>query len=149
MDNSSGTAQYTTDCSYTVRSARLRSSVPLLEPGTPRFLVVCKNRINHTRVATNTRPTECPTQPRRMIDASRVYTFILTTKCIQSWASFRAISCAKNRTRADPTSLNTSNGNSIRSSARTGDTCFLLKQDAEKWKNPGVSMAPLQQPIRT
>ena len=88
-----------------VRSARLRSSVPLLEPGTPRLLVVQKKRINHSRVATNTRPTECPTQPRRMIDASRVYTFILTTKCIQNWASFKAISCAKNRTRADSTSL--------------------------------------------
>ncbi len=28
---------------YIVRSARLHSSVPLLEPGTPRFLVVYKN----------------------------------------------------------------------------------------------------------
>ena len=111
---------------YSVRSARLRSSVPLLEPGTPRFFGGMQKRINHSRVATNTRPTECPTQPRRMIDASRVYTFILTTKCIQNWASFRAISCAKNRTRADSTSLNTSDSNSIRSSARTGDTCSLL-----------------------
>ncbi len=90
---------------YRVRSTRLHSSVPLLEPGTPRLLVVCNKRINHSRVATNTRPTECPTQPRRMIDASRVYTFILTTKCIQNWAYFKAISCAKNRTRADSTSL--------------------------------------------
>ena len=93
-----------------------------------------QKRINHSRVATNTRPTECPTQPRRMIDASRVYTFILTTKCIQNWASFRAISCAKNRTRADSNFPNTSDSNSIRSSARTGDTCSLLKHDAEKRK---------------
>ena len=114
-----------------VRSARLCSSVPLLEPGTPRLLVVCKKRINHSRVATNTRPTECPTQPRRMIDASRVYTFILTTKCIQNWASFKAISCAKNRTRADSTSLYTSDSNSIRSSARTGDTVLYSAVDAE------------------
>jgi hypothetical protein len=28
---------------YSVRSTRLHSSVPLLEPGTPRLLVVCKN----------------------------------------------------------------------------------------------------------
>jgi hypothetical protein len=61
---------------YSVRSARLCSSVPLLEPGTPRFSGGMQKRINHTRVATNTRPTKCPTQPRRMIDASRGYTFI-------------------------------------------------------------------------
>ena len=31
----------------------------------------------YSRVEQFTRPTECPTQPRRMIDANRVYTFIL------------------------------------------------------------------------
>jgi hypothetical protein len=115
---------------------------PYLSPGPLDFWWYAKKRKNHSRVATNTRTTECPTQPRRMIDASRVYTFILTTKCIQNWASFRAISCAKNRTRADLTSLNTSDSNSIRSSARTGDTCSLLagrctvlySVDAEKRK---------------
>ncbi len=126
----------------------MRSSVPLLEPGTPRLLVVCKKRINHSRVATNTRPTECPTQPRRMIDASRVYTFILTTKCIQNWASFRAIRCAQNRTRADSTSLNTSDSNSIRSSARTAILVLYSNTMLKNGKNPGVSMAPLQQPTR-
>ena len=33
---------------------------PYLSPGPLDFLVVCKKRINHSRVATNTRPTECP-----------------------------------------------------------------------------------------
>ena len=106
-------------------------ALPCSSPGPLDFWWYAKKRINHSRVATNTRPTECPTQPRRMTDASRVYTFILTTKCIQNWASFRAISCAKNRTRADSNFPNTSDSNSIRSSARTGDTCSLLKHDAE------------------
>jgi hypothetical protein len=68
---------------YIVRPTRLYSSVPQLETGTPKLFGVAQKRINHWRVAFNTRPTECPTRPRRMIDASRVYTFILTTKCIQ------------------------------------------------------------------
>jgi hypothetical protein len=61
---------------YAVRSTRLYSSVPQLETGTPKLFGVAQKRINHWRVAFNTRPTKCPTQPRRMIDASRVYTFI-------------------------------------------------------------------------
>ncbi len=61
---------------YTVRPTRLYSSVPQLETGTPKLFGVAQKLINHWRVAFNTRPTECPTQPRRMIDASRVYTFI-------------------------------------------------------------------------
>ena len=61
---------------YIVRPTRLYSSVPQLETGTPKLFGVAQKRINHSRVAFNTRPTECPTRPRRMIDASRVYTFI-------------------------------------------------------------------------
>ncbi len=48
---------------------------PNLRPG-PLNCWWYTKRINHSRVAFNTRPTECPTQPWRMIDASRVYTFI-------------------------------------------------------------------------
>ncbi len=43
---------------YSVRSTRTRSSVPLLEPGSPRFFGGMQKRINHSRVAINTRPTD-------------------------------------------------------------------------------------------
>ena len=61
---------------YTVRPTRSCSSVPKLETGTPKLLAWHRKSKNYSRVEFITRPTECPTQPRRMIDASRVYTFI-------------------------------------------------------------------------
>ncbi len=61
---------------YTVRPTRSCSSVPKLETGTPKLLARHRKSKNYSRVEFITRPTECPTQPRRMIDASRVYTFI-------------------------------------------------------------------------
>ncbi len=56
---------------YTVRPTRLYSSVPQPETGTPKLFLAWhqKKSKNYSRV-------ECPTQPRRMIHASRVYTFI-------------------------------------------------------------------------
>ena len=61
---------------YSVRPARSCSSVPKLETGTPKCRTCHRKSKNYSRVEFITRPTECPTQPRRMIDASRVYTFI-------------------------------------------------------------------------
>ncbi len=61
---------------YTVRPTRSCSSVPKLETGTPKLSARHRKSKNYSRVEFITRPTECPTQPRRMIDASRVYTFI-------------------------------------------------------------------------
>ncbi len=60
-----------------VRPTRLYSSVPKPETGTPKLFWRGTERVKITRESnSNTRPTECPTRPRRMIDASRVYTFI-------------------------------------------------------------------------
>jgi hypothetical protein len=61
---------------YSVRPTRSCSSVPKLETGTPKLLAWHRKSKNYSRVEFITRPTECPTQPRRMIDANRVYTFI-------------------------------------------------------------------------
>jgi hypothetical protein len=58
---------------YIVRSTRTRSSVPLLEPGSPRSFGGMQKRINHSRVAIKHKTNWVSTQPRRMIDASRVY----------------------------------------------------------------------------
>jgi hypothetical protein len=62
---------------YSIRPADLWPSVPKLETG-----LLNAERVNwkskvYSRVEQFTRPTECPTQPRRMINANRVYTFIL------------------------------------------------------------------------
>ncbi len=54
----------------------LWSSVPKLETGAPKLQNVSTGRVKLLASRINPRPTECPTQPRRMIDASRVYTFI-------------------------------------------------------------------------
>ncbi len=67
---------YTILLYYTVRPTRLYSSVPKLETGTPKLLAWHRKSKNYSLVEFITRPTECPTQPWRMIDASRVYTFI-------------------------------------------------------------------------
>ncbi len=61
---------------YDVRPTRPYTSVPKLETGTPKLLASHRKSKNYSRVEFITRPTECPTQPRRTIDANRVYTFI-------------------------------------------------------------------------
>jgi hypothetical protein len=43
----------------------------------------------YSRVEQFTRPTECPTQPRKMIDANRVYTFILQRNAYKLGATLR------------------------------------------------------------
>jgi len=70
------------------------------------------------------------------------------TKCIQTGHPYR-LSVAQKTKLGLTDSLNTSNGNSKRSSARTGDTVSCNRLMLKKWKNPGVSMAPIQQPTRT
>jgi hypothetical protein len=49
---------------------------PNLRPALLNAERVNRKSKNYSRVELITRPAECPTQPRRMIDASRVYTFI-------------------------------------------------------------------------
>ena len=57
-----------------------------------------------------------------------------TTKCIQTGHPYRLSVAQRTGLGLSRTSSNTSDSNSIRSSARTGDTCSLLKHDAEKRK---------------
>jgi hypothetical protein len=74
---------------YIIRPAGLWSSVPKLETGLLNAECVNRKSKVYSRVEQFTRPTECPTQPRRMIDANRVYTFILQRNAYKLGATFR------------------------------------------------------------
>jgi len=84
-----------------VRPAGLWPSVPKLETGLLNAERVNRKSKVYSRVEQFTRPTECPTQPRRMIDANRVYTFILQRNAYKTGSNLEAIIRAKNRIRAD------------------------------------------------
>ena len=72
-----------------VRPAGLWPSVPKLETGLLNAERVNRKSKVYSRVEQFTRPTECPTQPRRMIDANRVYTFILQRNAYKLGATLR------------------------------------------------------------
>ncbi len=74
---------------HIVRPAGLLPSVPKLETGLLNAERVNRKSKVYSRVKQFTRPTECPTQPRRMIDANRVYTFILQRNAYKLGATLR------------------------------------------------------------
>jgi len=56
------------------------------------------NHINHTRVATTHKTTECPHSRGELIDASRgLHIYFQTTKCIQTGRPYRLSVAQKNR----------------------------------------------------